>query len=166
MQNQSNNEVIRYSLETALLDPVRFISFSRILMIQTYLLFFFFRSALLRKCWRQDPTQRPKPSEVVRILLDEPELVQACIDVPGTTLLDNSMGNFDATAATARVRVGIGSPQSNHSFRCDDDHVSSTMTLTPKEPRNHVIRKHSVKPNATRTKRHPAMLWRKTSVHF
>lgn len=43
--------------------------------------------ALLRKCWSQDPLQRPKPSEIVRILMENPELVHACIDVPGTTCI-------------------------------------------------------------------------------
>jgi len=126
--------------------------------------FFLFRAALLRKCWRQDPLQRPKPSEIVKILIENPELVQACIDVPGTTLLDDSMGNFDATKASARAPEGMGRPQSNHSF-CFD-HMSSTAALTQKESDSHMTRKHSVKPEASTTNRHPAMLWRKTSVHF
>ena len=118
--------------------------------------FFLFRAALLRKCWLQDPLQRPKPSEIVKILIENPELVHACIDVPGTTLLDDSMGNFDATKASARAPEGMGS----------FDHMSSTATLTQKENDSHMTRKHSVKPEASTTNRHPAMLWRKTSVHF
>jgi len=121
-------------------------------------------AALLRKCWRQDPLQRPKPSEIVKMLIENPELVQACIDVPGTTLLDDSMGNFDATKASARAPEGMGRPQSNHSF-CFD-HMSSTAALTQKESDSHMTRKHSVKPEASTTNRHPAILWRKTSVHF
>ena len=128
------------------------------------LAFFIFRVSLLHNCWNQDPLGRPKPSEIVRILIENPELVHACIDVPGSTLLDNSVGNFDARKTTARARDGIESPLSNNSL--PPDHVSSTLNLTPKQRNNHMSRKYSVKPEATRTKRHSVMLWRKTSVYF
>ena len=130
--------------------------------MQTF--FFNVRASLLRNCWSQDPLRRPKPSEIVRILIDNPELVHACIDVPGTTLLDNSMGNFDARKTTVLAREGIESLQSNNSL--PPDHMSSTLNLTPKPRDNQLARKYSVKPEATRTKRHPVMSWRKTSVHF
>ena len=90
---------------------------------------FYFRASLLRKCWSQDPSQRPKPSEIVRILINNPEFVRASIEIPATTLLDNSVGSFDARKASTRARTGLGSPQSINSFRCSDQ-VSSTMNLT------------------------------------
>lgn len=125
---------------------------------------YLYRASLLRKCWQQDPLQRPKPAEIVKTLIENPELVCACVGVPGTTLLDNSMENFDFRKTPAHARGGMGSPQSMHSMR--SEHVSSTMALTPKEREDHVVRKHSTKPEAARTKRHPAVLWRKSSVHF
>ena len=134
------------------------------MLLKFRLAYFIFRASLLHNCWNQDPLGRPKPSEIVRILIENPELVLACIDVPGTTLLDNSMGNFDARKTTARPRDGVESPQSNNSL--PPDHVSSTLNLTPKQRDNHMSRKYSVKPEATRTKRHSVMLWRKTSVYF
>lgn len=121
-------------------------------------------SALLRRCWSQEPLRRPNPSEIVRILIETPDMVHACIDVPGTTLLDNSMGKFDARKATERAWEGTESPQSNHSFPFD--HVGSTMNLTAKQRDNRIARKHSTKPEATRTKWHSSKLWRKTSVQF
>lgn len=90
---------------------------------------FYFRASLLRKCWSRDPSQRPKPSEIVRILINNPEFVCASIEVPATTLLDNSVGSFDARKASTRARTGLGSRQSINSFRRSDQ-VSSTMNLT------------------------------------
>lgn len=127
-------------------------------------IFHLFRSTLLRRCWSQEPLRRPKPSEIVRILIETPDMVHACIDVPGTTLLDNSMSRFDARKATGRAREWTESPQSNHSFPFD--HVRSTMNLTAKQRDNRIARKHSTKPEATRTKWHSSKLWRKTSVQF
>ena len=128
------------------------------------LVFFFHRASLLRKCWHQDPVLRLKPSEIVKTLIENPELVRACVDVPGTTLLDNSLENFDFRNTPAHARGGTESPQPSHST--SPEHVSSTLTLTAKEREDLVIRKHSVKPRTERTKRHPASLWRKSSVYF
>ena len=103
--------------------------FSATMLILGSALCFYFRASLLRKCWSQDPSQRPKPSEIVRILINNPEFVRASIEVPATTLLDNSVGSFDARKASTRARTGLGSPQSINSFR-GSDQVSSTMNLT------------------------------------
>ena len=48
--------------------------------------------------------------------------------MPATTLLDDSMANFDAREANTHVLGEIESLQSNHFL--DSDHVSSTLTLT------------------------------------
>jgi len=124
----------------------------------------FIRASLLRKCWHQDPGLRPKPSEIVKTLIENPELVRACVDVPGTTLMDNSLENFDFRNTPAHARGGMGSPHSSHLM--STEHLSSTLTLTHKEQEDSVIRKHNVKPGAGRKKRQPASLWRKSSVHF
>lgn len=107
---------------------------------------------------------RPKPSEIVKKLIENPDLVRACVDVPGTTLLDNSLENFDFRNTPAHARGGMGSPHSSHLMITE--HLSSTLTLTHKEQEDRVIRKHSVKPGGGRKKRQPASLWRKSSVHF
>ena len=71
---------------------------------------FFYRVSLIGKCWHQDPAQRPKPSEIIETLLENRELVNACVGVPATTILDDSMANFDAREAnmhTSRILMGI-----------------------------------------------------------
>lgn len=118
---------------------------------------------LLGKCWHQDPAQRPKPSEIVKTLLENQELVHACVGVPATTLLDDSMANFDAREANTHVLGEIESLQSNHFL--DSDHVSSTLTLTRDARDDHVGRKHSIKSVAGKAKGHSTLPWRKTSVY-
>lgn len=124
---------------------------------------FIYRLVLLGKCWHQDPAQRPKPSEIVKTLLENQELVHACVDVPATTLLDDSMANFDGREANTHVLGEIESLQSNHFL--DSDHVSSTLTLTRDARDDHVGRKHSIKSVAGKAKGHSTLPWRKTSVH-
>lgn len=119
--------------------------------------------SLIGKCWHQDPAQRPKPSEIIETLLENRELVNACVGVPATTILDDSMANFDAREANMQGLRERESLQSNHSL--NSEQASSTLTLTQEARNNHMGRKHSIKSVAGKAKSHSNIPWRKSSVY-
>ena len=117
------------------------------------------RSAnLLQMCWSWNPLDRPTAERIVQILSETPELVQACVGVPATTVDDNSTGKFDATKAATHAQKIAGAPSSEQA-----ENVSAMPRL-----------KHSFSRGGSniyslgigKNQRHPAMLRRKSSVQF
>lgn len=61
----------------------------------------FYREALLRSCWYKDSETRPKASEIVEFIANNPRLLSPCLDVPLATILMEDSDQMDISGMDA-----------------------------------------------------------------
>lgn len=123
------------------------------------------RASLLRFCWRFDYLDRPTPYRIIQILTENPELVHACVEVPSSTVTDDSVGKFNAPKTTAHARNRSRSPSvsSQLSERIRTSSFLKTSSVSSKQ--NIAISSVGMQSPSTKRK-NSEMVERKTSFFF
>ena len=92
--------------------------------------FICFRSEMLKKCWRKDPSKRPTASEILEVFTYSPRLVCPSIDVPMASVQIERSLSFEVVSKPTRkpsdllnLKLLISSDHRN-----SDDESYSPMT--------------------------------------
>lgn len=98
------------------------------------------REALLKSCWYKDREVRPKASEIVEFIANNPRLISPCLDVPLSSIQIDDTAQMDIISDTSPIpKCPSGSLSFTNSNHLDADFpnvVDDARNSIQMEPRD------------------------------